>query len=239
MNRRTFLSSSVAGGAAAGSLGRARTAHARSGGRLQRPVDIARTAHLVIDLQNGFVEAGAPVEVPAARGIIPNVNAISRAMRAAGGANVFVQFTLGTADLGSWSNWFARFPESARAQAGRFLERGSHFHQLWPALDVQSVDLRAEKSRFSAFIEGASDLHQRLQARNCDTLIITGTLTNVCCESSARDAMQLNYRTIFIEDATAAQSDEAHRAAIANMRDFFGEVTTTAQILDAVKRADK
>ena len=56
-------------------------------------VDPARTAHLIIDLQNGFMEPGAPVEVPAAREVVPNVNVISRAMRKAGGRNIFVRFT--------------------------------------------------------------------------------------------------------------------------------------------------
>jgi ureidoacrylate peracid hydrolase len=65
------------------------------GGRLHifDDIDPARTAHVIVDLQNGFMEPGAPVEVPPAREIVPNVNAISSAVRRAGGLNVFVRFT--------------------------------------------------------------------------------------------------------------------------------------------------
>jgi len=49
-------------------------------------------------------------------------------------------------------------------------------------------------------------------------LIITGTLTNVCCESSARDAYMLGYKVLFASDATAAVSDAEHNAALTNLR---------------------
>ena len=58
-------------------------------------LDLSRTAHLIVDLQNGFMEPGAPVEVPAAREIVGRVNRISRAMRAHGGLNVFLRMILG------------------------------------------------------------------------------------------------------------------------------------------------
>jgi len=232
MNRRTLLYSGIATAVTAAS----RTAGAGEVGattsaRLARPIDLRRTAHLCIDLQNGFMEKGAPVEVPAARDIIPTVNTISAAVRQSGATNIFVQFTLGPRDVQTWSNWFARMPESSRGQQEQFLRRGSHYHELWPKLAVTPADLKVEKSRFSAFIPGASGLHELLERRGVNTLIITGTLTNVCCESTARDAMQMNYRTIFIEDATAARTVQEHLAAVANMRSTFGEVLTAKQLI--------
>lgn len=233
MNRRTLLYSGIATAVTAASRTTVNASEvgAAKSAQLTRPIDLRRTAHLCIDLQNGFMEKGAPVEVPAARDIIPTVNAISAAVRQSGAANIFVQFTLGTRDVQSWSNWFARMPENQRPQQEQFLKRGSHYHQLWPELAVKPTDLKAEKSRFSAFIPGASDLDELLKKRGLDTLIITGTLTNVCCESTARDAMQMNYRVIFIEDATAARTVPEHLAAVANMRSIFGEVLTAKQLI--------
>ena len=65
---------------------------------------------------------------------------------------------------------------------------------------MRPEDLTVEKNRFSAFIQGSSDLAAVLRGRGLDTILITGTVTNVCCESTARDAMMLNFKTVMITD---------------------------------------
>ena len=70
-----------------------------------------------------------------------------------------------------------------------------------------TLDLLVEKSAASAFFPGRSPLPELLAERSIDTVVITGTVTNVCCESSARDASTLGYRVIFVADATAAGRD--------------------------------
>jgi ureidoacrylate peracid hydrolase len=80
-------------------------------------------------------------------------------------------------------------------------------------------------------VPGSSDLHDILQARGIDTLIITGTATNVCCESTARDAMQLNYKVIFVADANATNTDAEHNATLNNMVRLFADVMTTEELL--------
>lgn len=196
-----------------------------------RRLDPRRTAHVVIDMQNGFVEPGATVECPLARDVVPALNRISRALRAAGGTNVFVQFTTPRDSLESWSTFYERFtPEVAAGHQATF-ERGAHGWQLWPALDVdREADAFIEKERFGAFIPGTCDLDAFLRARGIDTLIVTGTLTNVCCESTARDAMQLNYRVIFPADANATLSDEMHNGTLNSMAMVFADVMTTDEI---------
>ena len=194
-------------------------------------IDPARTAHLIIDMQNGFVEPGAPVEVPIARDIVPNVNRISAAVRAAGGHNYFVQFTTPVGALDSWSSFYARFSrDGARIHQDAFAP-GAHHWQLWPALEVDArYDRTIEKRRFSAFIPGTCDLDEQLRAAGIDTLIISGTLTNCCCESTARDAMQMNYRVIFASDANAALSDAEHNATLNDMLFVFADVRSTDDI---------
>jgi ureidoacrylate peracid hydrolase len=148
-------------------------------------LDPARTAHVVVDLQNGFMAPGQPAEIPAAREIVPNVNRISAAVRAAGGLVVYIQNTIDPAAKEAWSNWFNHMTGEKRRDAMdvAFAE-GSYGHALWPGLEVLPGDIRVKKNRFSPLIPGASELHSILQKRNIDTVIITGTATNVCCEST-------------------------------------------------------
>jgi ureidoacrylate peracid hydrolase len=195
-------------------------------------IDARRTAHIVVDLQNGFMAPGQPVEIAQAREIVPNVNRISSALRAAGGLVVYIQNTIDDAAKRDWSNWFGYMSGKKREAAifAAFAE-GSYGHALWPELEVLPQDIRVNKRRFGAFVPGSSDLHAVLQARNIDTLIITGTATNVCCESTARDAMMMNYKVIFVADGTATYNDEEHNAALGIILAMFADVMTTDEVV--------
>jgi ureidoacrylate peracid hydrolase len=195
-------------------------------------IDSARTAHIVVDLQNGFMAPGQPAEIPEAREIIPNVNRISATLRRAGGLVVYIQNTIDDAALEGWSNWFTYMSGKKREQAlfAAFAE-GSYGHALWPELQVIPQDIRVIKRRFGAFVPGSSNLHELLQARKIDTLIITGTATNVCCESTARDAMMMNYKVIFVADGTATYNDDEHNATLGIMLAMFADVMTTEEVL--------
>ena len=195
-------------------------------------LDPKRTAHIVVDLQNGFMAPGQVAEVPTAREIVPNVNAISRALRAAGGLVVYIQNTIDAATLAGWSNNFAYFTtQERRARMAAAFTPGSDGHAIWPGLEVLPQDLTVLKRRFGAFVPGSSDLHEILQARGIDTLIITGTVTNVCCESTARDAMMMNYKVVFVADGNAAFTDEEHNATLSSMAILFADVMTTAEVI--------
>jgi ureidoacrylate peracid hydrolase len=112
---------------------------------------------------------------------------------------------------------------------------GRHGFELWPELEVQVNDLIVDKTRFGAFVPGSFDLHDILQARGIDTLIITGTATNVCCESTERDAMQLNYKVIFVADGNATNTDAEHNATLNNMVRLFADVMTTEELLGVLQ----
>ena len=201
-------------------------------------IDPARTAHIVVDLQNGFMAEGQPAEVPAAREIVPNVNRISAALRSASGLVIYIQNTIDAAAKEAWSNWFTYMSGEGRREAmeAAFAD-GSYGHSLWPGLEVLPQDIRVKKNRFGAFVPGSSDLHAVLQARGIDTVIITGTATNVCCESTARDAFMLNYRTLVVSDANATVSDEAHNASLNALFVRFADVFTTDEIVDLLAAA--
>ena len=195
-------------------------------------LDPARTALLVIDMQNFFVEQGQALEVPAARGLKANINRLAAAVRDTGGTVVWVRMTLNQADLDNWP-MFTRF-NGPRETFAPVIE-GAYGHQLWRELDVHDTDLIVNKRRFSAFIQGSSDLHEQLQQRGIDTLLIVGTLTNVCCESTARDAMMLNYRVLMVADANATLSEEAHRAALSSIIFVFGDVQNTDDVIKLLR----
>jgi ureidoacrylate peracid hydrolase len=197
-------------------------------------IDPTRTAHLVIDLQNGFMESGAPVEVPEARSIVDNVNRISAAVRDGGGLNVFVRFTTPGDGDPAWPVFYERMGAASEAHTAAFTP-GAHYWQLWPGLDVRAEDAVIEKCRFSAFTPGASGLDALLRGLGIDTVIVTGTLTNCCCESTARDAMQLNYRVLLAADANAALTDEAHAATLQILAMVFADLHSTEELVELMK----
>ena len=218
---------------------RARAMRVRGREHIFERIDPARTAHIVVDLQNGFMAEGAAVEVPTAREIVPNVNRICAALREVGGTNVFLRYTC---DPGEPQPWTVRDGDYLSAERSALhkdtFRRGAEPWQLWPLLDVRPNDPIVDKTRFSAFVPGTCALDDLLQARGIDTLIVTGTLTNVCCESTTRDAMQRNYRAIFVADGNAALTDAEHNATLCNMATLFADVMTTAEVL-AVLAAGK
>jgi ureidoacrylate peracid hydrolase len=195
-------------------------------------VDPAKTALVVVDLQNGFMAPGQPAETPYAREIVPAVNRLADATRAAGGLVVWIQNTITPEAVQSWSVWFGNFADGKWGpRMRRAFTPGNFGHALYPSLDVQSGDLTLRKTRFSAFVQGACDLDAVLRARGIDTLIIVGTATNVCCESTARDAMMLNYKVFFVSDANACRTDEEHNATLGIMMVMFADVRSTDEMI--------
>jgi ureidoacrylate peracid hydrolase len=196
------------------------------------------TAHIVIDLQNGFMDHGQVAEVPMARTIVPNVNRISAALRTAGGVVIYTQHTADAEAVRTWSVFFEHFCGPERR--ARFIEAftpGNPGHALWSELDVAEQDVVVIKRRFGAFVPGSSDLHARLQQRGIDTLIISGTLSQVCCEPTARDAMMMNYKVFFMTDACATLTDAEQAGTLSAMAHTFCDVRDTQSMLDLIAAA--
>ena len=199
---------------------------------LYESLDPARTALVVIDMQGGFMAEGAAGEVPVARQIVPAINRLALATRAAGGAVAWVQMTLGPAAEDYWVGMLDHVNVPARAGPLRqALTAGQPGHEIWPQLEVREGDIRARKNRYSAFLPGACDLAEQLSARGVDTVLISGTLTNVCCESSARDAMMRDFKVIMVSDANAALEDSDHMASLCSLALVVGDVYTADELI--------
>jgi ureidoacrylate peracid hydrolase len=195
-------------------------------------IDAARTALVVVDMQNHFVAEGFPAEVPLSREIVPVINRLARVLRTAGGKVVWVK-TTATGALGHWANHHKhRLTSEQREKRLASLDEGADGFRLFPALEPMQGDLTVKKIKYSAFIAGSSDIDAQLRNHGIETVLIAGTATNVCCESSARDAMMLDYRVIMLADANATLSDDEHAATLNNFAVFFGDVMTAGEATD-------
>src|SRR6202047_2264286 len=172
-------------------------------------IDPGKTALVVVDMQNAFMLPGVAHSLcPMAEKIVPNINRLAQAVRDTGGTVFWIKTTFTEEALRSWSTYFEMTSPERVAKRIEALTAASLGHQLWSGLDVQPQHPTVEKNRFSAFIQGSSDLEAALRGRGLDTILVTGTVTNVCCESTARDAMMLNFKTIMVTDGNAAVTDE-------------------------------
>lgn len=205
----------------------------RRQGRLlsHETIDAGRTGLVVVDMQNFFVAEGFGLEVPKAREIVPNINRMAKALRAAGGTVIWIQ-TTAVGALEQWGNFHKHMltPERVEGRLAQLDEQHDGY-KIYPQLEVLPADLRVKKIKYSAFITGSSDIDAQLKARGIETLLVTGTLTNVCCESNARDAMMLDYRVAMLSDGNATLTDAEHAAALDNFLLFFGDVITTDEAM--------
>ena len=206
-----------------------RATQRRGGLRVFDRLTPAQTAHVVVDLQNGFMAPGAVAEIAAAREIVPNVNRVSAALRAAGGLVVYVQNTFDDVADQDMVHIFRAFLHAGAAcaddrdvQPRRVRARAV----AWPRRAAAGP--ACAEAPLRGFCAGClGPACNLLQARGIDTLIITGTATQVCCEFTARDAMMLNYKVFFISDGNATFTDEEHNATLSAMAHAFCDVIDT------------
>ena len=190
----------------------------------------SRLALIVVDMQNAWVEEGlSPLEIPMTRSIIPNINRLAEAVREAGGIVAWTQSTF-PEDYTHWIYESFGTPEY-RDRIIADSAVGAHGHEIHPDMAVEAGDLKILKNRPSAFIQGSSDIEDQLRARGRDTIVITGTLTNACCESSARDAAALGFLPIMVSDAMATRTDAEHNATLINVMQLTADVRTTDEVM--------
>ena len=195
-------------------------------------IDPKRTALVSIDMQVAFMAPGLPSEVPMARDIVPNINRLAAAMRAAGGTVVWVYSTFTEKIFEEWSSFLGGTyagPHARKVAENLYKDAPGHKH--WPEIETKPGDLWVEKDRFSAFLPGASDIETQLRARGVDTVVIVGTLTNVCCESSVRDAMMRNFSVIMVGDGNATYTDAIHNASLNSLAITFCDVMSADEVI--------
>jgi ureidoacrylate peracid hydrolase len=191
----------------------------------------ARTALLIIDMQQAFCAPGGPAEVPASRDIVDPINGLTAELRQIGVPVFWVLHANNR--IGGKSDWELFFNTIVADEVReRTLESLAADKQtVWTELVTASTDQTVLKNRYSALIPGSSSLERMLRGMGIDTILVAGTKTNVCCESTARDAMMLDFKVVLVEDCCAALSDDEPRGALENIIQQFGDVMTSHEVL--------
>lgn len=195
-----------------------------------------KTAFAVIDMQNAFVKGKVKAETALA--IIPTINRLAKKVRSLGGRVAWVQLRAGDSSGESLAKLYHKYFFSVAGAEGHrsSLTPGEWGYDVCDELDVQEADIRAWKSRHSAFVPGHGNLHEQLQREGIENLLIGGTVTNFCCETTGRDAMMLDYRTVMVSDCNAARFPEDHSAGLTTFFQSFGDVYTADETMDVLSK---
>ena len=189
-------------------------------------LDPGRCALIVIDMQNAFVAEGATFETPGAREMIPR---LERLIRCARERQMPIVWTQSDHRPPYGGLMLRKFPAIAKEHV---LWQGEPSFEMYPNM-IQPregpLEYRIVKHKFDAFFE--TDLDAILRYHRVDTVIITGTATNACCESTARSAFMRDYKVVFPSDANATFDEAMHRATLVNIDLLFGRVLTTEELL--------
>ena len=138
------------------------------------------------------------------------------------------------------SNFFEVFVAAeVRMRTLKSLASGNRGQELWHEFYVDEHDMRITENRYSALIPGSSHLEQVLRSYGFGNVLIAGTKTNACCESTGRDAMIMDFRVVTISDCLAALSDEEHRATLETFIQQCGDVMTAEEVLLALRKGQQ
>jgi ureidoacrylate peracid hydrolase len=208
----------------------------------------AETAVIVVDMQNAYATEGGYVDlagfdIAGASAAVAQTKKVIEAARAAGILVIFFQngWDKGYVEAGglgspNWHKSNALKTMRARPElAGTLLAKGTWDYALVDELTPQPDDIVIPKTRYSGFFN--TNIDSVLRSRGIRTLVFTGVATNVCVESSLRDAFHLEYFGVVLEDATHHLGpDFIQQASLYNIEKFFGWVSTVADFCGAVSQ---
>lgn len=186
-------------------------------------LDSATTALVVIDLQKGIVSRDTKPH--SAAEVVGRASALAARFRVSGGTVVLVHVAFSADDRD-------RLKPPADGAPPVTLPIPAEFSELVPELAQQPGDIDIIKKQWGAFY--GTELELQLRRRGIRTIVICGIATNFGVESTARDAWERSYELVFVEDAMAGMSDDAHRFAITTIFPRLGRVRSTADVIAAL-----
>ena len=198
------------------------------------PLTPQRTALIIVDMQEVFCAPDGELYVPSTKAITPNIQALAAACRGAEVPVVYLRHIV-RGDGSDTGRMRDLYPD-----VDRVLGRDNPQVEIIDELTPQAGDIVIDKLFYSGF--HGTDLDTVLRAKDVDTLIVCGTVTNVCCDTTIRDAAHREYKVIVVSDANAAMpypdvgfgpvsAEEVQKVALTTFAYEFGEVTTTGEIL--------
>ena len=198
-----------------------------------------KTAMIVVDMQNDFVAEGVPMQSAQAFAMVPRLAATLAFCRNTGIKVIYTAHVhrKDGSDMGLYDDLY---PPIANRDA---LVDGTPGAEIYPDLAPAAGEHVVKKHRYSAFF--ATDLDLMLREWGVDTVIISGTTTECCCLSTARDAMFHNYKTVFLSDATGTfdyadvgqgpmSAAEVHKATLVILASSTAHVMTAQEFQDKV-----
>ncbi|MCK5458651.1 MAG: cysteine hydrolase [Thermoplasmatales archaeon] len=177
------------------------------------------SALIVIDMQEYFINKSSHAFIPSAQFIVPNINSLIERYKK---LNLPIIFTMhaykNNEDPGIMGRWWRDV-----------LRVNNPMSKIHSKINWNKNDITLRKNRYSAFI--GTNLDEMLTGMNINTLIISGVMTHLCCESTARDAFMKDYETYFVIDATAATSEVLHVSSLRTLVDGFVIPVRTSDII--------
>jgi nicotinamidase-related amidase len=182
-----------------------------------------RSCLLVVDMQNYFLDSKSPTFTPGGLAILPNVAKLIKSFRKKKLPVIYTAHVHKSKELdGGILAWWWE---------GMIMENTKDA-EIHPELAPLPQEKIIYKHRYSAFYN--TDLEIVLRCLKIEDLVITGVMTNLCCESTARDAYFRDYRVFFPMDATGTVDEELHLATLKNLAFGFAYITDTEVILQGL-----
>jgi ureidoacrylate peracid hydrolase len=197
--------------------------------KLAQAVDPQSTAIVVVDMQNDYCSPGGSIakrghDVAMIEAMVPRLRRFLEAARGFEATVIFVQ-TVHESETDS-DAWLFRHGGEAQPHC----RRGTWGAEAYGVSPVEGEPV-VIKHRYSAFV--GTRFGSVLRTLGIKTLVMTGVGTNVCVESTARDGYMRDYNIVFLSDCTATSSQAAHVATLENIRQFFGIVATSDEVLSS------
>ena len=203
--------------------------------RIFKDLDPGKTALVAIDMQNAFLEPNGPIPVRSALEIVEPINRAAQGCRELGVPVIWIR-SHHPANGGDWRHFFDHFVRPDRREAAAaHLSADAHGSQFYSEMDVQDSDYIVIKNRYSCFVPGSSSLERLLRSMGRDTIVLCGTKTNICVESTARDGMMIDFRVVVLQDATSTLSDEEHQASLNVLIQEFADILTVDDVLGELR----
>ena len=182
-----------------------------------------KSALLIIDMQEYFLDTKSHAYLPAAAAVVGNIRDLLRSYRKLKLPVIFTYYALLPGEkAGIMERWWADV-----------LREGDGFAGITPRLKPLENEPVLRKSRYSAF--AGTDLEKILDNKNVEQLLITGVLTHLCCETTARAAFMRDFEVYFCIDGTATQCEELHVASLRTLSCGFAMPVTAKEVLGCLK----
>ncbi len=194
----------------------------------ERHLDIAfrplRAALLVLDMQDYFLRPGSHAFIPSADAVLPNIRALVHAFNVHQRPVVFTRHVNSEEDAAGMGRWWRDL-----------IRADSPDSRLAASLDPGPASVIIRKSQYDAFY--ASPLEQTLRDLDAEQVVVTGVMTHLCCETTARAAFVRGFDVFFVVDGTATYNEAFHRASLLNLAHGFAIPVLAEEILAEVRNA--